>query len=79
MELIENSIFGKKDRFKIGDLVWWTEIKNIAKKNLGVIHGFEKVEKGGRFLLMAKIYNIEKQQYIEILSSILHKAEDNLR
>ena len=74
MKAIHNS-FGKIKDFKVGDLVWWTELKEVKKKNVGIIYGFKKELKGGRELLIAKVYCLEKHEYKDILVAILHKVE----
>jgi hypothetical protein len=74
---LPDKIFGKKVKLKEGDLVWWTDIENIGKKNYGIIKSFEKVARGGRFVWMAKVFFIEKSEFVTILASILHKSNKN--
>jgi hypothetical protein len=75
MKALQNS-FGKIKDFNVGDLVWWTELKQVKKKNVGIIHGFKKELKGGRELLIANVYCLEKNEYRDILVAILHKVEE---
>ena len=53
-------IFGKKSNLKVGDLVWWTDIKEIGRK-------------GGRFVWVAHVYHVERDEYEDILAAVLHK------
>ena len=48
-------IFGKKSSLKVGDLVWWTDIKEIGRKKFGIIQNFKKITKGGRFVWVAHV------------------------
>lgn len=59
--------------FRIGELVWWTDIKNIESKKFGIIQKLFKIEKGGRYLWYAEVFCFEKQQIKNILTTILHK------
>jgi hypothetical protein len=68
--------FGKIKDFHIGDLVWWTDLKKIKRRTVGIIHDFKKDLKGGRELLFAKVYCVETQEYKDILVAILHKVEE---
>jgi hypothetical protein len=68
--------FGKMKDFQIGDLVWWTDLKKIKKRTVGIIHEIKKELKGGREVLIAKVYCVETQEYKQILLAILHKVED---
>jgi len=70
-----NKIFGKRSDLKVGDLVWWTDLDNIHHKNYGVIKEFELVSKGGRFVWMAIVFQVEKMKYHTFLTSILHKED----
>ena len=66
-------IFGKKSSLKVGDLVWWTDIKEIGRKKFGIIQNFKKITKGGRFVWVAHVYHVERDEYEDILAAVLHK------
>ena len=66
-------IFGKKSNLKVGDLVWWTDIKEIGRKKFGIIQNFKKITKGGRFVWVAHVYHVERDEYEDILAAVLHK------
>jgi len=61
--------------FDIGELVWWTDIKNIGSKNLGIVQAIYKIEKGGRSLWYAEVLCLKAQEIKHILISILYRAK----
>jgi hypothetical protein len=71
MKITEN--FGSEDKFKIGDLVWWTDLSQKERKQVGVIEKFIKKYEGGRILVFARLFCVSKSKYEEILVITLHK------
>lgn len=64
-----------KNKFHAGQLVWWTDIKHIGSKNIGIVQRAYKIEKGGRFLWYAEVFCFKEQKIKNILTTILHEIE----
>tara|TARA_R110000824_G_scaffold109571_4_gene257279 strand:+ start:615 stop:851 length:237 start_codon:yes stop_codon:yes gene_type:complete len=71
-----SSTFGKRKKLKVGDLVWWTELNEINKKNIGIIKSFKEEVKGGRKLLYAVVLRTKDNKTEEIFTAVLHKVEE---
>ena len=71
-----NSTFGKRKELKIGDLVWWTELNDISRKNIGIIKSFKEEIKGGRKLLYACVLRTKDNKTEDIFIAVLHKVEE---
>jgi hypothetical protein len=73
MKITEN--FGSESKFSIGDLVWWSDLKEKDRKQIGIIEDFHKKFIGGRNLVFARLFCVSKSKYEEILVINLHKLE----
>ena len=71
-----NSTFGKRKELKVGDLVWWTELNDISRKNIGIIKSFKEEIKGGRKLLYACVLRTKDNKTEDIFIAVLHKVEE---
>ena len=67
---IESESFGKKDKFKVGDLVWWNK---IGKNMSGVVQNLFLKEVGGRKVAFATVLDFNDQTHKEILCINLKK------
>ena len=68
--LIKSESFGKKDKFKVGDLVWWNK---IGKNMSGVVQDLFLKEIGGRKVAFATVLDFNDQTHKEILCINLKK------
>jgi hypothetical protein len=69
--------FGKKSKFQVGDLVFWTE--NHLKKS-GVIENLLLKEMGGREVVFATVFEFSQSEKHDVLCLSLkkiHKSEVN--
>jgi hypothetical protein len=67
---IESETFGKKDKFKVGDLVWWNK---IGKNMSGVVQNLFLKDVGGRKVAFAIVLDFNDQAHKEILCINLKK------
>ncbi len=68
--LIKSESFGKKDKFKVGDLVSWNK---IGKNMSGVVQNLFLKEIGGRKVAFATVLDFNDQTHKEILCLNLKK------
>jgi hypothetical protein len=73
MKITEN--FGSESKFSIGELVWWSDLREKDRKQFGIIEKFIKKYEGGRILVFARLFCVSKSKYEEILVINLHKVE----
>tara|TARA_R100000951_G_C2485127_1_gene132754 strand:- start:95 stop:337 length:243 start_codon:yes stop_codon:yes gene_type:complete len=68
--LIKSNSFGKKDKFNVGDLVWWNK---IGKNMSGLIENLFLKDVGGREVAFATVLDFNDQARKEILCLNLKK------
>jgi len=61
---IKELSFGKKEKFKVGDLVFWTKIN---EKMTGIVENLYSRPMGGRSVDFASVYEFSRQIKFEIL------------
>lgn len=74
---VKGTSFGKKSKFEVGDLVFWTE--NRLKKS-GVVESLLLKEMGGREVVFATVFEFSQSKKHDVLCLNLkkiHKSDVN--